>query len=224
MTHVVYVNLICNAVYTLLYMSFLTCYAAMNKPPSFLYTLGVILYTVGYASFVVSGCLYLARLNLSLFVAELIGDLGFFLGSVVLAVSTKPHNGQPWLGHSASLFWGSVLFLIGSGQFVVATTLPGLRVYKPIFVGYCIFIVGRFFFVDGSSYGKMMVTKKKLVKQDILEQKGSRIAGLQSHFLHRWQFQNSAPSEENIASLGALGHRKALSAPVRRRRGSLQRR
>eukprot|EP00471_Norrisiella_sphaerica_P000043 CAMPEP_0184478956 /NCGR_PEP_ID=MMETSP0113_2-20130426/842_1 /TAXON_ID=91329 /ORGANISM="Norrisiella sphaerica, Strain BC52" /LENGTH=403 /DNA_ID=CAMNT_0026856913 /DNA_START=179 /DNA_END=1390 /DNA_ORIENTATION=+ len=189
--HIVLVDLACNIVYALVYISFLASYAFMDRLPDRLYVYGIALYTLGYIIFALAGYL----LILSVTNAEdremyekgaFLGSCCFLIGSSMLVVSTMPSMGHPFLGHSASLFWGSVAFFVGSVFFIFASLGPQWRYLRPTLTGYIIFSVGRFFFVDGSGYGSS--EKAKAVLRDDIAKAAhvseSCHAGLSTHTLH----------------------------------------
>jgi len=134
-----HLNMVCNAIYSLLYASILASYTMMEKPPDKLCVLGVFLYFGGYVAF-------LALYSVDLWGVDLtsIGPLYyagawlFLSGSVFLMVTT---SGVSW--------WGSTAFGIGSIFFVMDSHGVGSG-YLNGTIGLAIFLIGRLCFVFAS--------------------------------------------------------------------------
>lgn len=168
------------AVYTATYASFLVIYTQMRVMPPLDYVAGVFLYTIGYACFLVLYALSLAmeasdevaQTSQYLYVA---GSLLFLAGSAVLVRATMPppvpmvfrkltfmeqmRAQYSLFDQQSSLFWGSMMFLLGSILFSVDATWSLLAPeFKPellsvtcIAMGYAHFTVGRVYFLWGST-------------------------------------------------------------------------
>lgn len=147
-------NLWFNAIYALTYLSFLGSYVYMQKRPPMAYTAGILLYQLGYTAFL---ALYGASSGEVSRICYIIGSVLFLVGSLSLVTATLPSSQlakySPFT-KSASLFWGSFCFLVGSLLF----TWDAVAHYNPenpatpwlSQAGYAIFIAGRFYFVWGS--------------------------------------------------------------------------
>jgi len=139
-----------NAIYALIYATFLYAYRRMRLRPSRAYTWGVILYTVGYMSFCLLSFVDLEFETTEDVVKSILyinGSATFLLGSVLLAWATLP---KQWFscGRTPSLFWGSITFLIGSLAFMVDSLSLKFDENQLIF-GMALFFAGRLFFVHG---------------------------------------------------------------------------
>jgi hypothetical protein len=134
-------NFCCNAVCTVFYAIFLHSYRW--QPPHWAYVSGVALYLAGYIAFL---CIYsFVLLGVGYHAAWYhSGAWCFLVGSALLLVATKPKRISCSL--DASLWWGSLMFLLGSLCFAEDALLPmGL---SP--AGLVVFTAGRLFFVRGS--------------------------------------------------------------------------
>ena len=133
-------------------------YSKMTTRPSLAYMLGVFLYLAGYVAF---ACLTLAAIvGTTLPGCYSAGSLLFAIGSAFLVRATVgPLPPKPWdmvtrgflaslFGKPWSLFWGSAAFLLGSCAFARDSffSSPNNAV-----AGYALFIVGRLFFLWGST-------------------------------------------------------------------------
>jgi hypothetical protein len=150
-------NVACNAVYSVTYLSFLAAYGVMMTPPDSRYVGGVALYFLGYAVF------------LSLYVRSFLGLAGgagalyhagswlFLSGSALLLVATAPPqpakgSGPRFSPHllGASLWWGSLMFFVGSAFFCADAAGYGWISGGNVTAGLVTFTLGRLFFVRGS--------------------------------------------------------------------------
>jgi hypothetical protein len=168
------------AVYTMTYTSFLVIYAGMRVKPPLDYVAGVVLYTLGYACFLALYALTLmmegsddaANLSSMLYLG---GSVLFLAGSAVLVKATLPPPVPMVFGRlsfieemrarfsvidqQSSLFWGSVMFLLGSVLFSLdaswsllhAESKPALLGLISVCMGYGFFTVGRVYFLWGST-------------------------------------------------------------------------
>jgi len=146
-----------NIMYSGSYISFLSAYFFMQKRPSTAYMTGVLLYTLGYLTFVVLYSIILLDTYDHGDEIYLLGSLLFLSGSLFLILATLPS--QSILKYSpffkgASLFWGSMAFLIGSILFTIdsANAINGNE-SSPVYVkvGYGVFLAGRLYFLWGST-------------------------------------------------------------------------
>lgn len=154
-------NLGFNAMYTLLYAGFLLAYSRMRRQskPAPTYHAGVALYTVGYAAFFALYAVSYAELTIDTTTAAkglyVAGSCLFLVGSVLLVSATAPVGRgcrRRWCGAAPadSLFWGSVLFLVGSGCFLLDSIWEGASARASCVVaGNTAFLSGRLFFVHG---------------------------------------------------------------------------
>ncbi|GAB5358188.1 hypothetical protein AAMO2058_000436800 [Amorphochlora amoebiformis] len=177
--------LFCNGIYGMVYCSFLAFYSAMTKPPTLSYILGVYLYSQAHIAFATAETFYLISPDVQWPLShwEFIGTVSLLSGSLFFVYSTFPPSGHPLIGHSASLFWGSLCFFVGSLVFMLTIVYHRLSSWQMDLVGYIIFTLGRVLFIDGSSYGTLDVTKENLLSHEEHTEMGPA-AGLQSHFLH----------------------------------------
>jgi len=145
-----------NSIYSFTYLSFLVSYTYLQKKPAMAYMAGVFLYFLGYATFLLFYTMSSAGKSDGLEACYLTGSLLFLTGSVSLVAATLPPMQLAKLSPftvGASLFWGSVSFLIGSVAFTWdAARVIGGNGYTPWLTkaGYAVFIVGRVYFVWGS--------------------------------------------------------------------------
>ena len=156
-----------NLMYSVLYLSFLIAYALLKVKPSASYVGGVFLYTLGYIVFLVI-YIFAAKpyVKDAVFSVEAqpqfdslsyhLGSWFFLLGSVLLLVATKPAAGESYspVSKGASLFYGSLCFLLGSIIFAVdASGVLSSWEGSAYLVagGLGMFLPGRFFFLWGST-------------------------------------------------------------------------
>jgi len=167
-------NFLFNVAYSLMYLSFLVAYVYMHTRPHPIYIAGVALYTAGYMTYVVYFGLP-ATLTYTLWWLNILGSSLFTSGSIALVYTTVPSkhltlcpnspssdgkielNGESepgacLCGKEASLLWGSLMFLLGSVEFLSTATY----IQDPILArnfnitAYVAFLLGRFYFVQGS--------------------------------------------------------------------------
>ena len=147
-----YLNLGFNVIYTFFYLAFLSAFRVLHVKPQTIYVLGIILYTLGYILFVTLYFLYTIRFDHdpTLQQVYLWGSLTFLIGSGMLVYSTIPTGS--WWGRDSSLFWGSLSFLVGSILFTI-DAYQGVSAHSYLLIvwGYGFFVVGRFFFIVGST-------------------------------------------------------------------------
>jgi len=149
-------NYIFNIIYTLICFSFMVSYYFLRVRPMGSYIAGVLLYTVGYATFAMYYGLHAHHFE-SVFWSDFMyttGALNFLLGSALLAYATIPQS----LLKDSSLFYGASNFIIGSVFF----TIDALKFPEPanvpnfVVLGYFFFVGGRICFVYsclGSEWG-----------------------------------------------------------------------
>jgi len=162
-----------NILYTLIYGSFITISASLTQRFSTFHTLGVLLYTGGYAFFVI-------LFSLAMFPGTtesqlrgesrdllfgfspcrffyFLGSSAFLLGSGCLIHDNRPQNVQS----ASSIFMGSLLFLAGSLFFLADSTEPMWDESQSIrsndlvsedlaCLGYILFFAGRLAFLHSS--------------------------------------------------------------------------
>jgi len=134
-----HLNMVCNAIYSLLYASILASYMMMEKPPEKLCVFGVFLYFSGYVAFLALYSVDLWGLDLdSIGPLYYAGAWLFLSGSVFLMGTT---SGVSW--------WGSTAFGIGSIFFVLDSHGVGSG-YLNGTIGLGVFLVGRLCFVMAS--------------------------------------------------------------------------
>ena len=159
-SHLVYAaaNLYINLSFTAFYCAYLASFALQGAPaPSATYTSALVMYTVGCACFV-------AHFGVKCGLVRddgrhwhfLAGSLFFLVGSVqmVWATSGSGRCRARSAAHARgrSLFWGSVLFLVGSALFLLdwRCDCPGASHYLGEW-GLAVFLPGRLLFVHGST-------------------------------------------------------------------------
>jgi len=147
-------NLAFNSVFTVAYASFLLAFYLMRERPAATYVLGVVLYTLGYLTFVVYFGILEAGMDWGLPALYLAGAQLFLLGSMSLVIATAPKAGETWspTAKSAALLWGSAAFLAGSVFFTVdaSQVLSGEPYSRyAVSTGYGCFTAGRFYFLWG---------------------------------------------------------------------------
>jgi hypothetical protein len=168
------------AVYTSTYTSFLLIYARMATKPPWDYVMGVLLYTLGYACFLALYVMILVVEDAEVITEAsgkiyLSGSLFFLVGSLSLVRATLPppimmvfrslsrfdHARLRFslIDQQASLFWGSITFLLGSCCFCIDSawslwhpeSKPTWFVVVSSVAGYFVFTIGRLYFLWGST-------------------------------------------------------------------------
>jgi len=134
-----HLNMVCNAIYTLLYASILASYTLMETPPEPLLVLGVFLCWCAYIAFLAIYCIDLYGVDMSA-IGPLYysGSWLFLVGSVFFMGTT---SGVSW--------WGSTAFGVGSIFFVLDSHGVG-NGYINGLIGIFCFLVGRLCFVFAS--------------------------------------------------------------------------
>ena len=156
-------NLVFNTDYSALYFIFLLAYFELGtNRPHWTYILGVVLYFVGYVSF--------------MFLYADVGDAKalyrggswlFLIGSLFLMYATALNRIQEYnpFSKSSALFWGSSCFFLGSLFFVIDADSYGFGERENVIVGFVLFTIGRIFFVRGSQTPRcdfLFLREKKL--------------------------------------------------------------
>lgn len=157
-------GIIFNSLYTATYASFVLSYMLLYKKPAMAYSWGVKLYMIGYAAFTIFYAVSLAKLSTTANYFYLLGSVLFLVGSAFLLAATAPVPGGAgkWspVDIGGSLFWGSITFFIGSVAFTADAiqVVSGKEYTKWLAIaGNAIFVVGRLYFIWGSSTGEVGV-------------------------------------------------------------------
>jgi len=152
------VNCLMNTVYSLVYLAFYTAYFFTRRMPAKAYSAAIGVYTLGYSTF---AGYFLQTMGFNYFGGDvratyMVGASFFTCGSIMLTLATIPRHGtscSPWR-HEASLFWGSLGFLAGCMFFITDASIVatgGDYNYFTLRVGYGFFVIGRLYFLWGTT-------------------------------------------------------------------------